>query len=50
MKNIGTFSYALAEIDWFWGYSCREAAGVLDNQKIAQQIYYQFLKETHLKK
>lgn len=33
MKNIGTFSYAPAEIDWFWGYSCREAAGVLDNQK-----------------
>ena len=38
MRNIGTLSYAPAEIDWFWGYRCREAAGVLDNQKIAHQI------------
>lgn len=38
MKNIGISSYAPAEVDWFWGYGCREASKVLDNQKIAQQI------------
>lgn len=38
MKNIGISSYAPAEVDWFWGYSCREASEVLDNNKIAQQV------------
>lgn len=38
MKNIGISSYAPAEIDWFWGYHCREASEVLNHQKIAQQV------------
>lgn len=38
MNNIGTSAYAPADVDWFWGYSCKEPSKVLDSQKIAQQI------------
>lgn len=38
MKNMGISSYAPAEVDWFWGFSCREASEVLGSNKIAQQV------------
>ena len=38
MKNMGISSYAPAEVNWFWGYHCREASEVLNHQKIAQQV------------
>ena len=38
MKKIGISSYAPAKVDWFWGYSCKSASGILDTQKMAQQV------------
>lgn len=37
MSYIGKSAYAPADVDWFWGYNCRDAEHVM-NQKIAQQI------------
>lgn len=37
MKQIGKSAYAPAEVNWFWGYNCKDADKVM-SQSIAQQI------------
>lgn len=39
MNNTGTFSYAPAEVNWFWGFNCGNAAEILNEENvIAQQV------------
>lgn len=37
MKQIGKSAYAPAQVDWFWGYNCKDGDKVM-SQRIAQQI------------
>lgn len=38
MNNVGTLSYAPAEVNWFWGYQCKNASQVMISSKICAQV------------
>ncbi len=38
MNNIGTYSYATAHVDWFWGGTAMQASCLMDSSKIVQQV------------
>ncbi len=38
MNNTGKSAYAPAEVNWFWGYDCKNASMLMDSSKICPQV------------